>query len=182
LIVNLTIFEEHKGFHVAPRVERSLRKPGIAETARRRKAYGASDPASADRRVMDNAGDRGRAREPGLVPTVAPAPAPAPAQCNISGTWMMRKLSIELNKPCNPIPQTKQSYDLQQPQSAPCCNPTLHADDLLDQVNQVMEVAKTIAPGEENIIGESGGFQLQIQQVNGEEPVVKPSGKPFVVR
>jgi hypothetical protein len=68
----------------------------------------------------------------------------------------------------NTIPQTKQSHDRQQPQSAPCCNSTLHADDLLDQLNQVMEVDKTLAPGEEKIIGESGGFQLQVQQVNGE--------------
>jgi hypothetical protein len=58
----------------------------------------------------------------------------------------------------------------------------LQADDLLDQVNQVMEVAKTLAPGEEKIIGESGGFQLRAQQINGEWPVVKPSVKPFVIR
>ena len=49
-------------------------------------------------------------------------------------------------------------------------------NDLLDQI---MDVAKMLAPGEEKIIGEAGGLQLQVRRVNGEAPVVKLSRNPF---
>jgi hypothetical protein len=42
-----------------------------------------------------------------------------------------------------------------------------------------MDVAKTLMPGQEKIIGEAGGLQLQIRRVNGEAPSVKSSGNPF---
>ena len=49
-------------------------------------------------------------------------------------------------------------------------------NDLLDQI---MDVAKMLAPGEEKIIGEAGGLHLQVRRVNNEAPVVKLSGNPF---
>lgn len=49
-------------------------------------------------------------------------------------------------------------------------------NDLLDQV---MEVAKTLAPGEEKIIGEAGELQIQIRRVNGEAPQVAADANPF---
>lgn len=49
-------------------------------------------------------------------------------------------------------------------------------NDLLDQV---MAVAKKLAPGEERIIGEAGGLQIQIRRVNGEQPQMKAEENPF---
>ena len=49
-------------------------------------------------------------------------------------------------------------------------------NDLLDQV---MEVAKTLAPGEEKILGEAGGLQVQIRRVNGEAPAIAAESNPF---
>lgn len=49
-------------------------------------------------------------------------------------------------------------------------------NDLLDQV---MEVAKQLEPGEERIIGDTGGLQIQIRRVNGEAPQVAKEANPF---
>ena len=48
-----------------------------------------------------------------------------------------------------------------------------------DLLDQIMDVAKMLAPGEEKIIGEAGGLQFQVRRVNGEAPVAKLSGNPF---
>jgi len=49
-------------------------------------------------------------------------------------------------------------------------------NDLLDQV---MEACKGLAPGEDKIIGEAGGLQIQIRRANGEVTPVAPSENPF---
>jgi hypothetical protein len=49
-------------------------------------------------------------------------------------------------------------------------------NDLLDQI---MDAAKHLEPGEEKIIGEAGGLQFQIRRVNGETTQVKTEENPF---
>jgi len=48
-----------------------------------------------------------------------------------------------------------------------------------DLLEQIMDAAKLLEPGEERIIGEAGGLQLQIRRVTGKVRAVKPSGNPF---
>jgi hypothetical protein len=48
-----------------------------------------------------------------------------------------------------------------------------------DLLEQIMDAAKHLEPGEEKIIGEAGGLQLQIRRVTGKARAVRPSGNPF---
>lgn len=48
-----------------------------------------------------------------------------------------------------------------------------------DLLEQIMDAAKLLEPGEERIIGEAGGLQLQIRRVTGKVRAVRPSGNPF---
>jgi hypothetical protein len=48
-----------------------------------------------------------------------------------------------------------------------------------DLLAQVLDVAKTLDAGEEKIIGEAGGLQIQIRRVNDEKPAIKSANNPF---
>lgn len=46
-------------------------------------------------------------------------------------------------------------------------------------LDQVLEVCKTLQPGEEKVIGEASGLQIQVRRINAEVEAVAPELNPF---